>query len=297
MESSQSQAILDALANLSRQTEKQAENFAIQLSEQAAKVSKLTTQLTEQQVALDLARHTTPDPKVKQENESITKMKLGFGGSQHSNSSNSSQGSADVQFLRAMIKPKWTDSATLNKTKQEQYMLAKIQSEYKAKIPVLTYTAPTDQVSAVSNYHEWRQSLLQYYTVISPVLAETTKLFLDGIDIDKFIDGQNSALTYPTVDDDYPDLVKLLAKSAITTTVPTELKYLVDQESMTDIFPSLTNLHCVLQPNSVEQRTSQLIQFWDMKMLPTDTISLFGGRLQKVFDQHNSTTTTEKMPQ
>ena len=68
MESSQSQAILDALANLSRQTEKQAENFAIQLSEQAAKVSKLTTQLTEQQVALDLARHTTPDPKVKQEN-------------------------------------------------------------------------------------------------------------------------------------------------------------------------------------------------------------------------------------
>ena len=43
MESSQSQAILDALANLSRQTEKQAENFAIQLSEQAAKVSKLTT--------------------------------------------------------------------------------------------------------------------------------------------------------------------------------------------------------------------------------------------------------------
>ena len=288
MEPSQYQAILDALANLTRQTEKQAENFSNQLSAQAAKVSKLTIQLTEQQVALDLARHTTP--KVKQENESIAKMKLGFGsGSQHSGSSSSSQGSADVQFLRAMIKPQWADAATLNKTKQEQYMLAKIQSEYKAKIPVLTYTAPTDQVPAVSNYHEWRQSLLQYYTVISPVLAETTKLFLDGIDIDKFIDGQDSAFTYQIIDDDdYPDLVKLLAKSAITTTVPTELKYLVDQESMTDIFPSLTNLHCVLQPNSVEQRTSQLIQFWDMKMLPTDTISLFGGRLREVFDQHFS---------
>ena len=174
MEPSQYQAILDALANLTRQTEKQAENFSNQLSAQAvtqaAKVSKLTIQLTEQQVTLDLARHTTP--KVKQENESIAKMKLGFGsGSQHSGSSSSSQGSADVQFLRAIIKPQWADAATLNKTKQEQYMLAKIQSEYKAKIPVLTYTAPTDQVPAVSNCHEWRQSLLQYYTVISPVLA------------------------------------------------------------------------------------------------------------------------------
>ena len=71
-------------------------------------------------------------------------------------------------------------------------MLAKIQSEYKAKIPVLAYTAPTDAVSAVSNYHEWRQCLLQYYTVLSPVLAESTKLFLDGIDIDKFLDGNST---------------------------------------------------------------------------------------------------------
>jgi hypothetical protein len=173
MDSSQSQAFLDALAALSRQTEQQAENFAIQLSEQAAKVSELTEQLTEQQVAIDMAHHATPlAPKVKKEKDvSIAKMKLGFGGSQASANSNFSSCSEDVKFLRAMLKPQYNDAATLSKTKQEQYM-AKIQSEYKAKIPVLTYTAPTDLVSAVSNYHEWRQCLLQYYTVISPVLAE-----------------------------------------------------------------------------------------------------------------------------
>ena len=301
MDSSQSQAILDALAVLSRQTEKQAEIFTAQLSEQAAKVSELTEQLTEQQVAIDMAKHATPlAPQVKKEpkDHSIAKMRLGFGGSQASANSNVSQGSADVQFLRTMINPNYGDAATLSKTKQEQYMLAKIQSEYKAKIPVLTYTAPTDQVSAVSNYHEWRQCLLQYYTVLSPVLAETTKFFLDGIDIDKFLDGNSTNVIYPVIDDvDYPDLIKLMAKSAITSTIPTALKYLVEQETMTDIFPSLKNLHCVLQPNSVEQRTSQLIKFWDSKMLSADTISIFGGRLQQIFDQHNASTTTEKIPQ
>ena len=295
MNESQSQAILDALAALTRQTEKQTDIFTVQLSEQAAKVSELTQQLTEQQVAITLA---TPAPKVKKEADiSIAKMKLGFGGSQKSAHSNVSNCSEEVEFLRAMINPKYNDASTLSKTKQEQYMLAKIQSEYKAKIPVLSYTAPTDAVSAVSNYHEWRQCLLQYYTVLSPVLAETTKVFLDGIDIDKFLDGQNNTFTYPIIEDaDYPNLIKLLAKSAITSTVPTTLKYLVEQETMTEIFPSLKNLHCVLQPNSVEQRTSQLIQFWDMKMLSTDTVSLFGGRIQQVFDQHNATTMTEKIP-
>ena len=312
MDSSQSQAILEALTALTRQTEKQADiftaqlseqtaqtaNFHSQLSEQAAKVSELTQQLAEQQVAMTLATPVNA-PKVKQEvDKSIAKMKLGFGGSQISSHSNASNCSQEVEFLRQMIHPKYDDALTLNKTKQEQYMLAKIQSEYKAKIPVLTYTAPTDTVSAVSNYHEWRQCLLQYYTVLSPVLAETTKVFLDGIDIDKFLDGQSKSFTYPVIDDaDYPNLIKLMAKSAITSTVSTSLKYLVEQETMTDIFPSLKNLHCVLQPNSVEQRTSQLIQFWDMKMLSADTISIFGGRMQQIFDQHNSTTITEKIPQ
>ena len=121
--------------------------------------------------------------KVKKEpkDHSITKMKLGFGGSQASANSNFSSCSEDVKFLRAMINPNYDNAATLSKTKQEQYMLAKIQSEYKAKIPVLAYTAPTDAVSAVSNYHEWRQCIFKYYTVLSPVLAETTKEFLNGI--------------------------------------------------------------------------------------------------------------------
>jgi hypothetical protein len=300
MDSSQSQAILDSLAALSRQAEKQAEIFTAQLSQQAAQVSELTEKISEQQVAIDMAQNATPAPKVKKEpkDHSIAQMKLGFGGSQVSAHSNVSEGSADVQFLRTMINPNYGDAATLSKTKQEQYMLAKIQSEYKAKIPVLSYTAPTDAVSAVSNYHEWRQCLLQYYTVLSPVLAERTKLFLDGIDIDKFLDGNSTNVVYPVIDDaDYPNLTKLMAKSAITSTIPTALKYLVEQETMTDIFPSLKNLHCVLQPNSVEQRTSQLIKFWDSKMLSADTISIFGGRLQQLFDQHNAATITEKIPQ
>ena len=61
----------------SSQTEKQAENFTIQPSEQAAKVSELTTQLTEQQVAIDMANNATPTaPKVKKEKDvSIAKFK------------------------------------------------------------------------------------------------------------------------------------------------------------------------------------------------------------------------------
>ena len=93
MDSSQSQAILEALTALTRQTEKQADIFTAQLSEQAAKVSELTQQVAEQQVAMTLATPVNA-PKVKQEvDKSIAKMKLGFGGSQissHSSASNCS---------------------------------------------------------------------------------------------------------------------------------------------------------------------------------------------------------------
>ena len=112
MDSSQSQAILDSLAALSRQAEKQAEIFTAQLSQQAAQVSELTEKISEQQVAIDMAQNATPAPKVKKEpkDHSIAKMKLGFGGSQVSAHSNVSEGSADVQFLRAMINPNYDNA-------------------------------------------------------------------------------------------------------------------------------------------------------------------------------------------
>jgi Zn-dependent protease with chaperone function len=76
MDSSQSQAILDSLAALSRQTEKQADIFTAKLAEQAAQVLELTEKISEQQVAIDMAKHATPSaPQVKKEQKTIQSLK------------------------------------------------------------------------------------------------------------------------------------------------------------------------------------------------------------------------------
>jgi hypothetical protein len=195
------------------------------------------------------------------------------------------------------MKPTITNQDVVKKMELDK--LHKLQSAYLSQIPKLVFTTPTDGSEPSHNYFQWLKRLLKYYTSLSPVLAEVTETFLQNIDIDDFID--RGKCDYPIMDDDdYPDLSKMAAMSAITTSVSEEFEYLLNDATMTDIFPSLVNIHCTCRPNSIEERTDQLISFWDMKMGDESdsrtALGKFSFSLRSAFVQYNSTTPDDPIP-
>lgn len=119
--------------------------------------------------------------------------------------------------------------------------------------------------------------------------------FLNSADIDNFIQGNEP--TYPTLDQsEYPDLTKLQAMTALQTSVSSDFEYLIDMESMVDIFPSLLRLHCTCRPNSDDDRAEELISFWDMKMTSKQTVSQFVSELLKAMKHYNDSSLLTKSP-
>ena len=141
------------------------------------------------------------------------------------------------------------------------------------------------------NYLKWLKALLKYYKSLSPALADSTEQFLNQLNIDDFIHGRHQ-IHYPQLDDDdYPDLIKVSAMTAITASVSSDFSHLIDEDTMVDIFPSLVNLHCTCRPNSDDDRANQLISFWDLRQNSTETVSFFGNKLRaasKAFNDASS---------
>ena len=179
-----------------------------------------------------------------------------------SDAGSKSSHSSDVAFLKQLNKPQYKNADAV--TKYEQDRLYKIQESLKANIPKLAYNKPDvsskptqdeDALPLTHNYLQWQKALFKYYTSLSPVLAETTENFLNRLNVDDFIHGKKS-IDFPEIEnEDYPDLVKFQAMTAISTTVSEDFIHLVDEDSLVDIFPSLVNLHCTCRPNSADGRS------------------------------------------
>ena len=212
--------------------------------------------------------------------------------------SQSSSASSEVEFIRNYIKPKFSNTDAAVKHSQDR--LYRLQSKLESQIPKLAYDKPAsgDKVDPSTsfeppthNYLKWLKALLKYYKSLSPALADSTEQFLNQLNIDDFIHGRNQ-IHYPQLDDDdYPDLIKVSAMTAITASVSSDFSHLIDEDTMVDIFPSLVNLHCTCRPNSDDDRANQLISFWDLRQNSTETVSFFGNKLRaasKAFNDASS---------
>ena len=266
-----------------------ATSIAAALSKQAAQQTK---QLAEFQIAIE-DKITQLSTAVKDEKDD---------GDAQSNAGSNSTNSSEVAFLKQFIKPQYKNADAV--TKYEQDRLYKIQESLKANIPKLAYNKPdvssnptqdADAVPLTHNYLQWQKALFKYYTSLSPVLAETTENFLNQLNVDDFIHGKKSANLPPLTDEDYPDLVKFQAMTAISTTVSEDFVHLIDEDSLVDIFPSLVNLHCTCRPNSADGRSDEMASFWELRMQTGETAVKFGKRLMNAMKAFNSISPVDKI--
>lgn len=227
--------------------------------------------------------------KIKKENkEEIFRLPHRFNGFGDRNSddddastiSNLSNNS-DIQFITALLNPKYKNPDAASK--QEADRMAKIQEKYLNKIPILKYAEDEPEKH---NYQSWKRAYIKYLSVLCPPLAETTRNFLSSIDIDAFIQNGDKVPFPKLPREDYPDLTKLSAMSAISASVSVDFDHLVDENTLTDIFPSLLQLHCFLQPNSDEDRSDSVAEFWNLRM-GDENISQFGKKLRQAKEQIN----------
>ena len=196
---------------------------------------------------------------------------------------------SDVQFITKMLHPSFQNKDAI--TKQDQDRLKQVQDKFLQKIPMLQYSGVNEKTH---NYAKWSKALLKYFAVLSPVLAETTKTFLSTIDIDEFVqsDNPNSIVSPKISEHSYPDLMKLLAYSAITNSLSTEFEALIEENTMTNIFPMLAVIHCFCQPNSSDDRTDAQAGFWLLRMVANENIFQFGKKVREQADVVNSQSPT-----
>ena len=196
--------------------------------------------------------------------------------------------SSDVQFITKMLHPTFQNKDAI--TKQDQDRLRQVQDKFLQRIPMLQYSGVNEKTH---NYTIWLKALLKYFSVLSPVLAETTKTFLSTIDIDEFVsDNPNSIVSPKISDQSYPDLMKLMAYSAITNSLSTEFEALIEENTMTNIFPMLAVIHCFCQPNSSDDRTDAQAGFWLLRMVANENIFQFGKKVREQADVVNSQSPT-----
>jgi hypothetical protein len=191
---------------------------------------------------------------------------------------------SDVEFIRVINKASFSNKDTHKKLDLDR--LIKIQKSWHTAIPILAYDKPDKpddkghEEARPHNYVRWITALLKYFSCLSPQLATSTKLFLNQIDVDKYLHGKGK-VEYPVLsEDDYTDLMKLSAMSTIASKVSSDFEHLVDDEALTDIFPSLLNIHMCCNPNSAEDRTDQMGELFNMKM-QNETVIKFGQRIKK----------------
>ena len=203
----------------------------------------------------------------------------------HDQDSNSNASdTSEVEFIKRMVNPVYTNKDQNIKFAQDK--LQKIQAKLEANIPKLTFS--TSEV-VTHNYTKWQAALIKYYRSLSPVFAETTLNWLNSLNIEELVQ-ENRMPDFPVLsEEEYPEMVQLAAMTALQSSVSSDFEHLIDNETMTDIFPSLFGIHCVCRPGSDDDKASELCAFWDMKMDATQTATKFGRKLAEARKVYNDT--------
>ena len=187
----------------------------------------------------------------------------------------------DLKIIKTLLKPKFSN--TDHGTKDQLQQLSKIQEKFRLQIPKLKYSENSTTDSSIApthNYGIWIKQLLRYYTVLSPKLAKTVKSYLSSIDVDDLINGTAmSSINAPQLpEEDYPLITRLSAMNAITESLSKDFIELAS-DSLTDIFPTLANIVVICAPNTQEDRTENLSEFYTLKQKEGEQLFNFGTRL------------------
>ena len=201
----------------------------------------------------------------------------------------------DLKIIKTLLKPKFTN--TDHGTKDQLQQLSKIQEKFRLQIPKLKYSDSQSKDTSIPpthNYGIWIKQLLRYYTVLSPKLAKTVKAYLSSIDVDELISGTPtiSSTNVPQLsEDDYPLIMRLSAVNAITESLSDDFIELA-HDSLTDIFPTLANIVVICAPNTQEDRTENLSEFYTLKQREGEQLFNFATRLtetrKRINEQYDS---------
>ena len=251
-----------------------------------------------------LQMHSTPDApkkhiKNKRRNAKV-KAEPTFGDPYDSDESQMSTISCisnedDLKIIKTLLKPKFTN--TDHGTKDQLQQLSKIQEKFRLQIPKLKYSDSQSKDTSISpthNYGIWIKQLLRYYTVLSPKLAKAVKAYLSSIDVDDLISGTptSSSTNVPELsEDDYPLIMRLSAVNAITESLSDDFIELA-HDSLTDIFPTLASIVVICAPNTQEDRTENLSEFYTLKQRGGEQLFNFATRLtetrKRINEQYDS---------
>ena len=198
----------------------------------------------------------------------------------------------DLQFITSISKPGFQN--TEQSKKDQRMQLLKIQERYRNTIPKLAFDASVAGLPPTHNYGVWIKKLLMYYTVLSPQLAKSVKLFLSSIDIDEILkDGASSAKAPELSEEIYPLIMRLSAMSSLVDSLDGDFVHLAE-ESMTDIFPTLVNILAICAPNSQEDRTENLADFFSLRHEDSEALFKFSARLENYAEKVNGQYDTEQ---
>ena len=200
----------------------------------------------------------------------------------------------DLHIISALTKNGYQNTA--QSTKDQKSQLLKIQERYRLQIPKLKHCEAGADLPPTHNYGVWIKKLLKYYTVLSPQLARAVKTFLSQVDIDEILSvGASSANAPELSEEDYPLIMRLSAMGALTDSLDGDFADMVT-DSLTDIFPSLVNIMSICAPNSQEDRTDTLSDFFSLRH-QNETLFKFKARLVDYSEKINNQYDTEQISQ
>ena len=263
------------------------------MSELENKMQKLESQLSQSQSETTEATPKAPSKKNKKKRRPTRRLKSEFIQSLKDDVSDASENSDvsefsmitnddDLEVIKAILKPKFQNQDQM--TKEQLAQLTKIQERYRSQIPKLKYTrlqqGSKDEI-VTHNYGAWIKKVLKYFTVLSPGLASTVKNYLSTIDVDEFMNSGKIHAKIPTLtEEEYPLITRLSAVNSITDTLSEDFEHLAE-DSMTDIFDTLTNIAVICAPNSEEDRTENMTKFWSQRMTAGESVTKFSKRLSE----------------
>lgn len=205
----------------------------------------------------------------------------------------SSQGGAPASvIITNFIKPDF-DSRD-NQVKEELSAMKRIQEKALARIPTLSVGDDGNH-----NYYTWEKALLKYYQLLSPAFSQAISDFLSTLDVDNFIHSPDKVSFPELADDEFPGLMKLHAFSALRDTISPELSHFVDDcsdpEAEFNVWPIISIIHCTFAPNSAEDRSDDLANFWTTKMNSTETVLMFSTRISMLAKRINGASSHQQI--
>jgi len=190
----------------------------------------------------------------------------------------------DVQEITALLGTRFLNQDQHLKIETDQ--LRQLQKDAKKRIPQLKYVNKEDSGGnpLEHNHTVWYDFLLAYFYILSPAFAEKVEGFISSINLDDLVSDQ-SRLSIPDIDDsNYSLVTRISAHNALIDSISedfAQFKMNGKDGYTANIFATLLNLAVHCNPNSRNDRSIRLGEFWTMAHKGDECITAFAERMKK----------------